>query len=430
MHYSGMIVFLADDLTGACDVGAECLRNGRAVRCLFVSRPGWMRDCRGAGGGVRLLDLETRRMSLRSAVARARRVASALRRIGVVPAYFKIDSTLRGNLVGEAEALRRGTGRRLAWLVPANPAQGRKTVGGRQFVRGVPVERTAFSRDPLHPVRTGNVVEMVEAVLGRGSCVRLGLRDLGRGAEHVGRLRRRWVASGVRMVVADAVTDDDLRRITRCISREDIACGAASLARYLLRSRAAGPRRGVHPFIAGRLRSGRWLAVIGSLNPRTESQVRLASRRARVVRLTPRDLAGPGGRALRAGEIAARLAGGRWGILALDPGTFRSHFRRNRLSALRAGERIARALAGRAAEVMWRLRPDGLLLSGGLTAAAVCERLGISRLVLRSELLPGVVASEARVPRYAGRTAVITKPGGFGEAAALARLTGRQGGEE
>ena len=108
-------------------------------------------------------------------------------------------------------------------------------------------------------------------------------------------------------------------------------------------------------------------------------------------------------------------------MLALDPVSFRARFRRRRASLrLAAGDRVARDLARYASSFFARWKPSGLLLSGGLTAAAVCEELGIGELELKREVFPGVVVSEAEGPH--GRVSVVTKPGGFGGADALVRL--------
>jgi uncharacterized protein YgbK (DUF1537 family) len=119
---------------------------------------------------------------------------------------------------------------------------------------------------------------------------------------------------------------------------------------------------------------------------------------------------------LRRGIVVPAGAETRWLILVLDPARFR------RLLAARSckGERIARGLARLATRTARSWGPDSLLLSGGLTAAAVCEAMGIPELRLRREVAAGLVASEADGPR--GRLLVLTKPGGFGSKDALVAI--------
>lgn len=458
-----MLVLLADDLTGACDVGVQCLHAGWPVRCCFADRPGWTVRLKDRTRSALVLDLETRRMGAAAAVRKAFETGRELLRRDTIPRYFKVDSTLRGNFVAEAEALRRASRRRLTWLVPANPSQGRWTVGGRQYVHGQPVERTAFGRDPLHPVVTGDLMAIAAATLGRRACVHLNVHELGRGPAHVRRLRRHWLRSGVRLVVADALREVHLQAIAACITREDLPCGAAALARYLLPRAVHGFRRepgGMGPlrrFGGSEVKQGKWLAVMGSVNPLTQEQVRLVSGQpgVKVRWLRPRQLSG------RPAQRPPR--GARWIVLALsahgktelpsaaahlrssafvrkpslggrplrgfesfsNAPLIHARFRRKQVRAQARAERLARGIARHAAAIVADWKPMGLVLSGGLTAAVVCEELGIRELALARELSPGIVASTAEGPH--GRMWVVTKPGGFGAPGDLRKFVADQG---
>ena len=361
-----------------------------------------------------VVDLETRRLAQPAAASRATSVARALRAAGLRPAYFKMDSTLRGNWAVEGEAIRAALGLGLVWLAPANPVQGRSTVGGRQFVRGVPVELTPFARDPLHPVTDGSVVRMAEASLGYG---RVGW--LPRPQERSSRQLRWRTRDGVVVVVVDAVTGGDLQAAARVVGRRDLAMGSASWAPHVIgRGRGAGRRKGACP------RSGYFcgLAVIGSLNPLTRRQVGRAARvgRVKVARVGPADLV------IRNVTLLTAPPEG-WLVVALDGARVRPWLgKRSPASALAAGERLAGRLGGFGAELAARLKPDALLMSGGLTAAAVLEAAGVGDLRLEAEPLPGLTVSTAVL---GGRpVTVVTKPGGFGGEGALAELLAGRGG--
>jgi uncharacterized protein YgbK (DUF1537 family) len=119
--------------------------------------------------------------------------------------------------------------------------------------------------------------------------------------------------------------------------------------------------------------------------------------------------------------LAASFGGARGlSILSLDAAGFRGALGTTPDRRRVAGERVARAFARIAARVIRRWRPATLMLSGGLTAAAVCEALRVSSLTLLRESAPGVVLSDAAWP--GGRARVLTKPGGFGGADVLRRM--------
>ncbi len=405
-------MILTDDLTGAGDVGAECLRNGWAVRCFFLrGAPG--QAIRERKGVIGVMDMETRRLGGAAAVRRAEAIATWLGNARVRIDYFKIDSTLRGHFLGEAEAVRRALGRELVWIVPANPAMGRWTIGGRHFVNGQPIELSPFGDDWLQPVRSGDLLGAAARSLGtRKACAHLSLARIRAGG--AGGLRRKWKARGVKMVVADAVNEPDLRRIARLISRRDLACGAATLARFVTGRPRFRPARRPDP------RAGsRGLGVFGSLNPVTFGQLRRAGRRSRVriCWLGPGDLRSPR-------TYHPRLTRG-WAVLALHPGRFGRGTRGKRKgprAAAKLAEATVRGLA-RCAELSVRAwRPTDLLMSGGLTAAAVFEKLRISEMELAREISPGLMMSRADSP--AGTFRLVTKPGGFGGPNSLLAIMG------
>lgn len=136
------VLVLADDLTGALESGV--LLDGAAVALHAVP----------AGAAV-VIDTESRHVPPQEAL---RRVARWIEQIPAELIYKKTDSTLRGNIGAELAALPPGR----IHYAPAYPRLGRTVRGGRLYVDGVPVEQTAFARDPLAPVRTGCIREVLE----------------------------------------------------------------------------------------------------------------------------------------------------------------------------------------------------------------------------------------------------------------------------
>ena len=113
---------LADDLTGAADASVHFASRGEVTLAF---------DRREAGGLV-AIDTETRTLP----AAEAARVITDLAQGLEGGVFKKVDSTLRGPVAAELEALRVALGRRAVLLAPALPAQGRTVVGGRLLVDG------------------------------------------------------------------------------------------------------------------------------------------------------------------------------------------------------------------------------------------------------------------------------------------------------
>jgi uncharacterized protein YgbK (DUF1537 family) len=89
-----------------------------------------------------------------------------------------------------------------------------------------------------------------------------------------------------------------------------------------------------------------------------------------------------------------------------------------------AARQLAEQLAAAALPLIDATQPGLLVLSGGDTAISVLARLGVTRLVVQRELLPGVPLTSG--VDSAGRTRMIVlKAGNHGDEAALATMLAR-----
>jgi uncharacterized protein YgbK (DUF1537 family) len=232
------ILALADDLTGAVEVGAQFAGRGIASR---VTTDVSFR----AAELVRALviDTETRHVPPREAEERVYALARASQSYGVGLLYKKTDSTLRGNIGIELAALAAAFPGCRVRYAPAYPRLGRTVRGGRLYVHGRPVEETAFARDPLDPVRDG----CISRVLG---------------------------AEGGVVDVYDGETEDDIARVAEAVMEAPpprLAAGPAALAEAIA-ERVPGAKSGspVWPVIR------RCLVVNGSRHEASLEQVRYA----------------------------------------------------------------------------------------------------------------------------------------------------------
>jgi uncharacterized protein YgbK (DUF1537 family) len=134
---------LADDLTGALEMGA--MLAARRLRTLVTMRLDPEHDC-----DALVIDTETRHLPPSEAHDRVCRAAGSLPE--GVPFFKKADSTLRGPIAAEFEALRSVFRSRTILFTPAYPRMGRIVRDGCLYVNGVPVGASEFSRDPRSPV--------------------------------------------------------------------------------------------------------------------------------------------------------------------------------------------------------------------------------------------------------------------------------------
>jgi len=149
-----MIVVIADDFTGAAELGGIGFRHGLVTEiCTVVPvRP---------EVDLVVIAADTRSKDVSAAVADMLEITRKVRELGPELVYKKTDSVLRGHVVAELKVHMEVLGFNQALLVPANPALGRVIRDGHYFVNGVPVHETAFAMDPEFPVRSSGVQEML-----------------------------------------------------------------------------------------------------------------------------------------------------------------------------------------------------------------------------------------------------------------------------
>ena len=230
------VAVLADDLTSAADGGSPFLRKE-----LDVSVHRWRaKQADKPVAEVVSIDCGSRSMPADLAAETTRAAATAMRQ---APLLFKtVDSTLRGHIRAELEAVYLACGRRRVVLAPAFPAAGRTTLNGVQYFGGIPVAESAYAQDPVHPVTTSRLSDLVPAAVPN-------------------------------LTILDAQSQDELNRKVAAIDRpEDVLwVGSPGLARSLAELLPGGPERQSMTAFAART-----LIVVGSANPVSRTQVQRA----------------------------------------------------------------------------------------------------------------------------------------------------------
>lgn len=256
---------IADDLTGANATGV-LLTKMHYKTATVLSLDNLTPDLLAAADCV-LYPTDSRAIAADLAYERVRRAMDRFAGKDIRLFSKRIDSTLRGNLGPETDAMLDALGKdSVAVCAPCFPSAGRIVVGGYMLVEGVPLHRTSIAIDPKTPVR----VSEVEALFRDQSRYRVASFSLDDMMEGPAALRDRVlsaVESGFRILTFDCVSQEDLDLIAdavlpieRPLLAVDPGVFTATLARRLIR-----PRRGKQ--------SSRILTVVGSVNPHTRDQM-------------------------------------------------------------------------------------------------------------------------------------------------------------
>ncbi len=368
------VLALADDATGALEVGAQFAARGVRTAVALDSEP----DLRGvAAYDAAVIDAATRHLEPSEAARRISKPAADARALGIPHVYLKTDSTLRGPIAAEFEALLKIWPERALVYVPAYPAMGRTVVGARLFVDGLPLDETFFARDPLNPVRESSILRLLES----------GCRAPVRAVRSAEELKAMLDGMAGAIVVCDGREEADLEAVAGVLSRAArpyLVAGTGGFAGHWIQGLPVERRAA-----SCKPRARRWLVVNGSLHPRSREQVACSG----LPCIGPSD----------------DMPSGPWWAVLATPA--------ERVEPLEAARRLGEMVR----EAVERNRPEGLVIFGGDTARAILCALGEDVLEPCGELLPGIPLT--RLPRTG--LVVVSKAGGFGPPDVLSQIRSR-----
>lgn len=403
---------IADDFTGATDLASVLAAEGRNVVVAFGEDP---RPQDPSIDAV-VIALKTRTAPVADAVRATRAAARALRAWGAEQFYFKycstFDSTAEGNIGPAIDALLEDLDLKTALAAPAYPANGRTVYQGHLFVGHQRLDESPMRHHPLTPMRDSHLGRLLAPQTDLPTvhlfldAVRAGSAELSAALAGTGERR---------IVVADAIADDDLRALARAAGPDALLTGGAGLG-LGLGSGAADPATRFLPHGAP---DGHRLVVSGSASAMTRAQVahareRMPARKLDLARLAAGDDLVP--------ELTAWVAE-QWQSEPASPALIYATDSLDDLHAIdpTARELVSAGIEHTLASVARASLAHGLgalLVAGGETSGQVVQTLGIDAIQVGPEIAPGVVWAEATAAGAAGgpaRIAIALKSGNFGD---------------
>jgi len=390
---------VADDLTGALDTGVQFKAWGLSVE--VAPDPDSLRGLQGSADVI-VVNTDSRGDEPDEARRKVWEASEAL--AGLCDVFYKkVDSTLRGNVGAELDAVMEATGSTVAVVAPAYPPNGRVTLGGSVYVNGVPLNETEYASEVA--VRSSYVPEIIGAQTGR-KAAHIAL-SIVRSCDALRGELQALMNEGVSVVVLDAEAERDLLAVAGLPVR--VFCGSAGLASELpegLGLRAPKPT----------------VTVCGSVRSSSRAQVASLVDRLGVTQVNLDTVSLLRGR--EAAEEALRRADGALSSgmhVALVSAPDSSQVEETRRLGLRLGLKeaeVERVVVDALSEITVKLleghQVSGMVLTGGATALAVCRGLGVDSMEITGEVQPGVP-----VLALSNGVRAVTKAGGFGSGDAL-----------
>lgn len=414
------IIVIADDLTGANDTGAQFAKQGLST--LVVMAADQLETVSGCD--VIVIDTDSRALPAEKAYEKAAAAAKAVQKCGYGMLYKKVDSTLRGNVGAEIDAIMDECGCKLAIVAPAFPKNGRTTIGGYHLLKGIPLEATEISRDPKCPVRESNLVTLLSTQTSK-KLGHLDIKTMLQGPAAIAAAIARLRDEGVRVIICDIWLDDQFPLLAEAadqVEKQILWVGSAGLAEALPGLLQIQPQQAA---VAKPV-----LIVAGSVSSVTRRQIeRLAAQpnifliRTETERFL--DAAGVNGYVGECREQAqAALAKGHDVIVTsgYDEDIVAKTKQQGAalgLDPARTSDIVAAGL-GKIVGAVMDVQPDlgGMVLTGGDTAINICHSLAAYGLKVMSEVTVGIPLGLLQGGRCHNMP-VVTKAGAFGEEDAL-----------
>ena len=419
---------VADDFTGATDVASMLVRAGmRTVQVIGVPQGG-EGGPPPAGADAVVVALKSRTTPAADAVRESLAALQWLRVAGARQFYFKycstFDSTAQGNIGPVAEAMMAALGTDFTIACPAFPENGRTIFRGHLFVADQLLSDSGMRDHPLTPMTDANLVRVLQAQC-RG---RVGLLRYDTVRAGVAATRARFAAlraEGVRIAIADAIDNDDLRVLAEACADLPLLTAGSGVALGLPPLYARQGWVALDDHAAELDAVGGAAAVLsGSCSVATNGQVARWQAAGRPLHtIDPRALARGEPVVAHAVQWARdRLAQGAV-LIAATAAPEQLHAVQAELGAARAGELVEHALA-QIARALVEAGVRRLVVAGGETSGAVVQALGVAALRIGPAICPGVPWTQA--PGRALKMAL--KSGNFGGPDFFAEALAHDGG--
>jgi D-threonate/D-erythronate kinase len=408
---------IADDLTGANDAGVQLSKIGISSTVFLDYKDSSLQSTKD----VAIIDTDSRAMSEEVAYETIYNASSIFRKQGYEQVYKKIDSTLRGNVAAELAALVSVYQPEIIVLAPAFPKMNRQTINGYQYVNGERVSETEFGRDPKTPVKDSFIPNLLKKYVDDRICL-IEQALLNSSNENLINKIVENTGQGTTWFICDASTDEDLKMIADTfaqINKKTVWAGSAGLIEYLpnaLQLDKAESNQQEELLVT------KTLTVSASLSLVTKQQLEMVKtlKDTYFAELDPVKLIK---KTYRISDIIDELtkeSNKQHFVLFVDSSDKNREATKQLGTELSVGntqisEAVSREL-GVIANAIVQSMPDinGLILTGGDTAKAVCNELNMNQMQLYTEIEAGLPLGKLGNAANARSFWTVTKAGGFG----------------
>lgn len=208
------IGIIADDLTGANATGVRLSKQGfSAATIMDLEQEFNLQDVDAV-----CINTDTRYQSDEIIKSRITDVMTSFHSWGTKIFCKRIDSTIRGNIGLEIDTVLEEIGENsVAILVASFPDSGRISSGGYLLVNSIPVHQTDVAKDPQSPITESYIPSVIQKQ-SKNKVAHVGLDKVLSGSEMLREAFMEKIDDGIRIIVVDAITDEDIEIIAEAMA--------------------------------------------------------------------------------------------------------------------------------------------------------------------------------------------------------------------
>ncbi|GKX56577.1 hypothetical protein SOASR030_26890 [Leminorella grimontii] len=404
------VAIVADDLTGANATSALLSKKGfTTITCLEAFHQSLSHF------EIVSFSTDSRSISPEEAYSRVSECIEQFR--AQAPLISKrIDSTLRGNMGAEVDAVLDNYPELMAVVVPVYPSSGRICVGGSLLVSGIPLQNTMMRDDPKNPMTESSVLELFRQQ-SRYEPHHIPLRDVLAGVDALSEKIATVYRQGGRIAIFDATTDLDIAAIAKAVEKTGLPVFCVDPGPFT--AQLAHLR-----YSSANVKTNKVFIAIGSVSALTQRQIEKLKydRNVWLEVVPPRQLIDISKHPGKAGPLVQMLLrkSERYDVVGIDTVETPEHVcelgelaqeygvDKSEVSCL-----INKGIAEVTSQVLLNEKSmfRGIYTSGGDVTLAVTNRLGSKGFILKDEVEPLAVYGHLLGDRCNGLS-IVTK-GGF-----------------
>ena len=285
-----VIGVVADDFTGTASAGVLVARTGAKTGLFFDAAKVSEFQEKDRLDAV-YVSSNSRHLPAKEAYEAVVNATKELQKLGIKYYSKKIDTTMRGGIGYEIDAMLETLGGdKIAVMVTAMPASRRICVGGHSVIDGTILTETSVAKDVVTPVQECYIPELIQKQ-SKYPVELIPLKEVLKGEEHLQKMLQKARSEGSRIIIVDAISMEHVDLIAKtCVDLKwdvlavDPGPFTMKMSYYL---GAIGKEAKMMKKEVVKAGDKTVLLMVGSANPSTKTQIeRLCNGNKKVIRIS------------------------------------------------------------------------------------------------------------------------------------------------